>query len=132
MAGAAFPRTARLLQPREFSGIFENPQFRLSAGEVMLLAAGTDHGSARLGIVIGKKVCKHASKRNRFKRVVRESFRQQRGTLGAVDIVILARRGVAELDNPGMQQRLDTLWTRLRARRLKVPPRDSSPAPSSD
>jgi ribonuclease P protein component len=120
-----------LLRPREFSDVFEQPQFRLSAGEVMLLASRSEHGVARLGIVIGKKVCKLASGRNRFKRIVRESFRHRAGALDTLDVVILARRGIAELDNPGMRQRLESLWTRLLARRQKPPPRDSSPADSS-
>ena len=98
----------------------------------MLLAVANTASAARLGIVVGKKSCKLATERNRFKRTVRESFRHQCDTLGALDIVIMARRGIAELDNQGMRQRLDTLWTRLRARRLKLLRQESSPASSSD
>lgn len=132
MTGTTFPRSARLLQPREFKLVFDSPQFRLSAGEFMLLAVASTGEGPRLGIVVGKKSCKRAIDRNRVKRTVRESFREQRGALGPLDIVIMARRGIAELDNPGMRQRLDTLWTRLLARRLKSLPQGSSPAASSD
>jgi ribonuclease P protein component len=49
-------------------------------------AAGLD--SARLGLVIGKKLLKRAVDRNRVKRIVREQFRLRRAALPACDLVV--------------------------------------------
>ena len=129
MAGAAFPRESRLLQPAEFRSVFDNPPLRFSVGEIVLLARpnGLDH--SRLGLVAPKKACKLATGRNRFKRQVREYFRQHPHEELALDIIVMARGGMAKLDNTGIRQRLDTLWTRL-LKRAAPPPRPS-PSDSS-
>jgi len=47
---------------------------------------------SRIGIIVGKKVAPRAVDRNRIKRLVRETFRQDRWRLGSNDLVVLARR----------------------------------------
>lgn len=122
MAGAAFPRESRLLQPAEFRAVFDNPPLRFSAGELVLLARPNGLGHSRLGLVAPKKACKLATGRNRFKRQVREYFRRHPHAELGLDIIVMARGGVAKLDNPGIRQRLDTLWTRLLKRAAPPPP----------
>lgn len=120
MENHRFPRNARLLLPTQFRAVFDNPPFRFSAGEVLLLARPNELGAPRLGVVAPKKACKLATGRNRFKRQVRESYRLRQDALGELDIIILARGGIAKLDNPGIRQRLDILWTRLLKRSSKA------------
>jgi ribonuclease P protein component len=121
MGVSAFPRQARLLKPAEFKSVFDSPPLRFSAGEILLLAKPRDATSApRLGVVAPKKACRLATGRNRFKRQVRESYRLRQDALAGLDIVILARNGIADLDNTGIRQRLDTLWTRLLKRAPSV------------
>jgi ribonuclease P protein component len=48
---------------------------------------------ARLGLVVAKKHLKRAVDRNRFKRLVRESFRSHQEQLAGLDVVVLARNG---------------------------------------
>jgi len=118
MAGAAFPKSLRLLEPQQFRAVFDGQPLRISAGEVLLLARPNALATARIGVVIGKKVCRRACDRNRFKRAVREAFRLRSAELPAADIIILARNGIADLDSGDIRQRVTTLWNRLLKRSL--------------
>ena len=65
---------------------------RAACGSVLELFcydAGLDY--PRLGVIIGKKALKRAVDRNRFKRLVRESFRHLTTNLAAKDYVIRLR-----------------------------------------
>ncbi|MCR3800137.1 ribonuclease P protein component, partial [Pseudomonas aeruginosa] len=74
--------------------------------------------------VIGKKNVKLAVQRNRLKRLIRESFRHNQETLAGWDIVVIARKGLGELENPELHQQFGKLWKRL----LRNRPRTESPA----
>ena len=69
----------------------------------------------RLGLAIGKKHCRLASNRNRLKRIVRESFRQNRHDLGGLDVVVLNQPGAAKADNRQLFASLAGHWRRCRA-----------------
>ncbi len=45
-------------------------------------------GTARLGVVVAKKLARRAALRNLLKRIVRENFRKMRATLPAHDLVV--------------------------------------------
>lgn len=128
MDGAAYPKRLRLREPSQFSAVFDGAELRISAGEILLLARRNALESPRLGIVIGRKVCRHACRRNRFKRVVRESYRHRQADLQGLDIVILARAGIARLEPADLRDRISTVWVRL-GKRLNAT--QSSPAHSS-
>jgi ribonuclease P protein component len=44
-----------------------------------------------LGVVVSKRIVRHAVERNHIKRLVREAFRRHQESLCAFDMVILAR-----------------------------------------
>ena len=69
--------------------------------------------SARLGLAVAKKHLKRAVDRNRIKRLVRESFRQQRDLLEGLDIVVLVKPGIETADNRTLLDALDRHWQRL-------------------
>lgn len=79
----------------------------------MALATPNELGHPRLGLIVSKKNVRRAVDRNRFKRLVRESVRLQQDRLPAVDIVVLARRGVQELDNDTLHRQIHGMWRRL-------------------
>jgi len=80
-------------------------------------------GSARLGLVVSRKVDKRAVGRNRIKRVVREYFRCIRPQLQPGAYVALARVAAKQADNTQLRQTLERLFARAGV--LQPPP--SSP-----
>ena len=123
MPGYGFPKTARLLKPKDFSGVFSNAVFRVPHKHFLILATPNQLGCARVGLVFSKKNLKLAVQRNRVKRLVRESFRHQT-ELPDLDIVVLGRQGLMTLDNTELRQLLDELWRRLqrKAQYHQLPP----------
>lgn len=85
-----------------------------------MLARPNDLNEARLGLIVAKKNVRLAVKRNRIKRVVRESFRLNQQNLETLDIIFLARRGLDKLE-PAVQHKvlLDS-WRKLSRQMNKV------------
>ena len=108
-----FSREKRLLTPRHFKAVFDSPTGKVPGKNLLILARenGLDH--PRLGLVIGKKSVKLAVQRNRLKRLMRDSFRLNQQTLAGLDIVIVARKGLGEVENPELHQHFGKLWKRL-------------------
>jgi len=67
----------------------------------------------RLGLIVSKKCARKAVQRNRIKRQIRESFRQYWTTLGNVDIVVMAKTGLAEKPNWDIRNSLLKHWTEI-------------------
>ena len=108
-----FSREKRLLTPRHFKAVFDSPTGKVPGKNLLILARenGLDH--PRLGLVIGKKSVKLAVQRNRLKRLMRDSFRLHQQLLAGLDIVIVARKGLGEIENPELHQHFGKLWKRL-------------------
>lgn len=120
MKALSFPKNARLLRPRDYAGVFDNVQVRVPHRHFLLLATSNNLGHARIGLVFSKKNLKHAVQRNRVKRLVRETFRQQTD-LPSLDIVVLGRQGLASVENPKLHSFLDDLWRRLKRKAQPAP-----------
>ncbi|MBR2513540.1 MAG: ribonuclease P protein component [Halomonas sp.] len=113
MLHQGFPRCLRLLNAGDFSHVFEQADLKVHGKGMMALARLTTRGHPRIGLVVSKKNVKRAVDRNRFKRLVRESARLRQGHLPSVDIVILAKRGVQDIDNETLHRQLHGMWKRL-------------------
>jgi ribonuclease P protein component len=109
----AFPRRLRLLTAGDYRRVFETATFKVHGKGLLVLAVPNDLGHPRLGLVVSKKNLRRAVDRNRLKRLARESVRLHQQQLPPVDIVLLARRGVGELDNPTLHRQLQGMWRRL-------------------
>jgi ribonuclease P protein component len=109
----SFGREKRLLNPRQFKNVFDSPTGKVPGRHVLLLARGNDLDHPRLGLVIGKKSVRLAVERNRLKRQIRESFRLSQQELGGWDIVVVARKGLGELQNAELTSHFGKLWKRL-------------------
>ena len=73
-------------------------------------------------MAVSKKNLPRAVDRNRVKRLIRESFRQQNKNIG-VDVVVLTRNPIINMDNTQIFEQLDWLWQRAKKRDWKtVPP----------
>ncbi|WP_194788757.1 ribonuclease P protein component [Pseudomonas sp. UFMG81] len=127
MVSQDFSREKRLLTPRHFKAVFDSPTGKVPGKNLLILARenGLDH--PRLGLVIGKKSVKLAVQRNRLKRLMRDSFRLNQQLLAGLDIVIVARKGLGEVENPELHQHFGKLWKRL-ARSRPSPAVNADPA----
>ena len=101
-----------MLTPEDFQPVFKNAVPAVSP-HITLLARKNNFEHPRLGMAIPKKHIKRAVGRNRIRRVVREQFRHQQHSLPAIDIVVIAKKGVADLSNEELNQVLDKLWRKL-------------------
>ena len=108
-----FPRRARLTEPDDYQRVFRGCRYRLNNRWMTLLARPNQLEYPRLGMAISRKVARKAVSRNRIKRVLRESFRHWQTRLGAVDIVILGRPGIAAQPNAVLETALEKTWKQL-------------------
>lgn len=113
MTKLAFPKSLRLLHSGDFQTVFDNPPFRASHQHLLILARPNHFERPRLGLVIAKKHVRLAVQRNRMKRVIRESFRHRQQTLTGLDVIVLARKDMASLDNRQLRQQLEQQWQRI-------------------
>ena len=107
-------RQHRLSRSRNFTRVFQGGRRSVDRFFTVLYRVN-DSGYSRLGFAISRKRVGKAVARNRIRRLVRESFRHNRQTLGSVDIVILARETVPTASNPELRQSIEQHWSRLRA-----------------
>lgn len=111
-----FSKQIRLLTSDQFAKVFTGRPRRLTSTICALLYVANSHpplNKPRLGLVVAKKNIRDAVERNRFKRVVRESFRLRQNELPQIDIVIIAHRGAATATNEEIRQCLTKYWDRL-------------------
>ena len=78
-----------------------------------MLARANHLGGARLGLAVSRKRVPKAVCRNRIKRVVRDSFRHHRRELGGLDIVVIARPGLARVGNAELRRVVAEHWRDL-------------------
>ena len=107
--GATFPQVGRLelqvqhaAQPTESVG-----------NRVELFWSSSQDGTNYDGECSGSDGTFTVAKRNRLRRLVRESFRQRRSSLPPVDLVVLARRDTAGAANSQLRDSLELHWKRL-------------------
>ena len=67
-------------------------------------------------MAISKRHARTAVERSRVKRLVRETFRQQRARLPAVDVVVMLRSATAGAPNGVLRAGLERLWGLLEER----------------
>ncbi|GGJ94935.1 ribonuclease P protein component [Pseudomonas matsuisoli] len=127
MVNQGFGRDKRLLTPRQFKAVFDSPSSKVPGKHVLILARDNGLEFSRLGLVIGKKSVKLSVERNRLKRLIRDSFRLNQDDLGNRDIVVVARKGLGDLDNPELHRQFGKIWKRLaRSQPLPVARTDGS------
>ena len=119
MTNQAFGKSLRLLNAHDYKTVFDDAQVKVSNPQVLFLSHLNGLSGPRLGLVIAKKNVRHAVQRNRIKRIIRDTFRLNQQSLAGLDIVVLARRGIDQLDNPTLQQLFNDLWKQLQKRAQK-------------
>lgn len=113
MSGScAFPRTSRLTVKRAFDRVFRDG-VRSSDPAFTVLAAHNDQPAPRLGLAVSRKTSRLATRRNRIKRIVRESFRLAAATLPAADVVVIAKPPADAASGADLRESLRRHWRRI-------------------
>ncbi|WP_144211741.1 ribonuclease P protein component [Shewanella donghaensis] len=115
MTSYAFTRELRLLTPAQFKSVFSNP-IKASSAEITLLAIPNSEKHPRIGLTVAKRFVKNASDRNRIKRVIRTNFRLHQHDIPDIDIVVLVRNGVVDMENADLHKLIEKLWRKLSRR----------------
>lgn len=120
VTSASFPATHRIRKPADFDRIF---RARVIAADDVLILHGnvSDLAHARLGLSVSKRAG-NAVIRNRWKRLIREVFRQTTLPPG-LDFIARPQKG-ATPDFASISRSLPALARRL-AKRLPQPPAPS-------
>ncbi|MFW5451491.1 MAG: ribonuclease P protein component [Methylophagaceae bacterium] len=106
---ARFSRAMRMNNPRDFTRVFRQAKHTGGTG-LTVLTVDNSVGCPRLGLAIAKKHLKLASRRNRLKRIIRESFRQHQSTFANIDIVVLTRADIAKRNSAQIWAALEQHW----------------------
>lgn len=88
---------------RAYRGRFFNLHYRPNGGD-----------TARLGVVVAKKLAKRAVLRNLVKRIARDLFRHRRATLPAHDLIVRLAAPPKEASRRELRDDLESLLLRLR------------------
>lgn len=107
----SFDKTRRLINKSDYDHVFNQAQKVVTPHFIMLYRENTI-GFARLGLALSKRMIAKAHDRNRVKRLLRETFRVI-PQLPAIDIIVLARPGLAKIDNVVLVNKLTQAWKKL-------------------
>ena len=112
-----FSRESRLLTPDHFQYVFKKP-IKFGSRHFTILISPTNlsndsNKKNRLGLAIAKKRVKLAVQRNRVKRITRESFRLNQHVLPAIDMVVMVKSGIDQLDNNEINRQLEKIWRKI-------------------
>lgn len=104
-----FGKARRLTDAASFSRVFRRAD-RSKDKLFIVLSRPNGRGYARLGLAIAKKQCRFAHARNRLKRIVRESFRNNQHALTGIDAVVMCTAAAAGETNRTLFASLDRHW----------------------
>lgn len=104
-----FTAAQRLRHKSDFDRVYSHAR-RCVDALFAVFACATGAATPRLGLSIAGKVVGNAVRRNRIKRLIRESFRQHQHELPAVDIVVNARAGARNATNAAISESLEQHW----------------------
>ncbi|MGI9228666.1 MAG: ribonuclease P protein component [Gammaproteobacteria bacterium] len=106
---ALLQRQHKLTRRAEFDRVFSS-SCRSRDACFVVLAKRNNKDYARLGMVVSARALPLAVGRNRLKRLIREGFRQRQQQLAGLDIVVMAQKNIAKINNEGIQASLSKHW----------------------
>jgi ribonuclease P protein component len=112
VSSQGFPANQRLLRSAMFRAVLGD---RCRSGDGLFTVYARENGltHARIGITVSRKVSLRAVRRNRIKRLVRESFRHRGAIIVGLDVVAIARPHASAATNNDIIQSLEKHWTRV-------------------
>ena len=116
MTQLIFPPAYRLLQAQGFSLVFAHKKSVRSEHFQLSYCPGVAQ-TARLGVVVAKKLARRAVTRNRVKRQTREVFRHCRPNLPPLDVVLRLTRPLPAVEwravKAQVRAEIEALFARL-------------------
>lgn len=112
-AGESFSRAMRLSRGRDISRVFRDG---LSVSNPFVIVRAHRRGGnavPRIAFALARRHVPSAVRRNRAKRVMRESFRRHAPSLRGFDIVVISRPALASAGGGELRQEMDRQWPRL-------------------
>ena len=109
----SFTKSSRLLKKAEYDFVFKSAK-RLAQPAFTVLTRPNQLDHPRLGLIIAKKTAKKAVQRNRVKRITREIFRLNQHELPNVDMVVLSKKGISEIDSADLFKQFEKICTKLK------------------
>ncbi|MFI4938339.1 MAG: ribonuclease P protein component [Candidatus Berkiellales bacterium] len=107
-----FPPQNRLLTPQNYSHVFKFG--RKQKGTLFtFIFCKNDFSYARLGLAIAKRSIQLAVKRNKVRRLVRESFRHYQAHLSGLDIVVVAQKNETLSNHKNLREELEQQWSAI-------------------
>ena len=95
---SSLAHSVRITNAKEFAHVFKKGLH--SQGKFWkIVANNSGNGFSRLGLAISKKEYKRAVDRNLFKRLARETFRNNQNSLGRLDFVVMAKNSKFKNNN---------------------------------
>ena len=107
------PKSCRILASSGYTNVLRAGKKNNDA-LFSVYCTANDLPHARLGITVSRKVSPKAVLRNRIKRQIRESFRDQRNTLPGVDLIVIARSSAAGMAGRILRESLQHHWEKIR------------------
>ena len=114
-SAVAFPKHSRLTKTDDFSSVFG---FRkaIKSRHFLLhyrLQTADETTGARLGLVVAKRLLRHAVDRNLVRRLARESFRLMRGQLPSRDLILRLAVAPAPIDRRALAEEIKGLLGKM-------------------
>lgn len=112
-SGASYCSFNRLKRPEDFQKVFSSKQ-RSADKQFLFVLRSNNTDYARLGLAVPKRHIHKAVERNRIKRVIREAFRYKKQQLKGLDVVVLVRKPIDNINLKGFNLILDKLLEKKR------------------
>ena len=107
-----FQKKLRLCTKSQIKNVFDKKQ-KISQNSIAIFFCYNGLGYARLGIVIPKKNINFAVRRNKIKRIIRESFRINQKTIRNFDVIIFPYKGAEKITKKDLRLCLEKQWLKL-------------------
>lgn len=106
----SFSRKYRLARKAEVQSVFDAKPKKCSRSYLLVIYTNNQLTHARLGIIAGKKHLRRAVDRNRVRRIIRESFRENMQKLKGLDLIVMIRSSCNTKDTKALRNDIDNLW----------------------
>ena len=104
-----FVKSNRIVKAEDYRQVFKS-SCRSVDDKFLVIAIKNNLNWARLGLAISKKNVSKAVSRNKIKRAIRESFRQNKNILNGMDVVVVAYKRQAAINKKRIIESINTHW----------------------